>query len=51
MAASVSDQNSATGDMRAVSDRLAATTSSMKDAIEKFLRVVSGDVREMRRAA
>lgn len=41
----------AMGDMRAVSDRLAATTAAMNDAIEKFLRVVSGDVPEMRRAA
>jgi methyl-accepting chemotaxis protein len=41
----------AMGEMRAVSDRLAATTSAMNDAIEKFLRVVSGDVQEMRRAA
>jgi len=39
------------GDMRAVSDRLATTTSAMNDAIDKFLRVVSGDVQEMRRAA
>ena len=41
----------AMGDMRAVSDRLATTTSAMNDAIDKFLRVVSGDVQEMRRAA
>jgi methyl-accepting chemotaxis protein len=41
----------ATSDMRAVSDRLAATTSAMNEAIEKFLRVVSGDVQEVRRAA
>jgi hypothetical protein len=37
--------------MRAVSERLAATTAAMNDTIEKFLRVVSGDVQEMRRAA
>lgn len=41
----------AMGDVLALSDRLTATTSAMNAAIQTFLRVVSGDVGEVRRAA